>query len=60
MSIVGRVLRPGEEFTKADQETFARWIKQCDEIFDRYNDKEFAYQQMRLLAIELFEHGSES
>ena len=30
-------------------------IEYCDKIFDYYNDKEYAYQQVRLLALELLE-----
>jgi hypothetical protein len=30
-------------------------IKYCDEVFDKWGDHEFAYQQVRLLALELIE-----
>lgn len=37
------------------RETALRHIKRCDELFDgtKYNDREFAYASMRLLALEL-------
>lgn len=36
------------------RETALRHIKRCDELFDgAYNDREFAYASMRLLALEL-------